>query len=261
MTLLIDTHCHLDRLEDVPSALEQAKESGLEGMITIGTRFSQADTQIGLTQYDTPDLRVWCAIGTHPDHVGEEGPADVEAIVRKAEARSVVAIGESGLDYFHSSEEERPEQHESFRAHIAAARETGLPLVIHTRNADDDTIAILRDEHKKGEFPFLIHCFASGDKLAKAALDLGGYLSFSGLVTFPKCEEIREVARWVPEDRFLVETDSPFLAPVPKRGKPNTPGYVAYTAARIAQERGISVEKIAELTTKNAYNLFKRTRV
>ncbi|GAD09436.1 Mg-dependent DNAse [Gluconobacter frateurii NBRC 103465] len=261
MTGLIDSHCHLDRLDDVPAALDIARQSGLDGMITIGTRFSQADTQIGLTRFDTPDLRVWCAIGTHPDHVGEERLPSVEELVRKAEPSCVVAIGESGLDYFHSGDEAKPAQHESFRTHIAAARETGLPVVIHTRQADDDTIAILRDESGKGAFPFLIHCFASGPKLAEAALELGGYISFSGLLTFPKCEEIREVARIVPEDRLLVETDSPFLAPAPKRGRPNTPGYVAHTAARLAQEREVSPERIAEITTANVHRLFTRTRL
>jgi len=133
-----------------------------------------------------------------------------------------------------------------------------LPVVIHTRNADEDMIAILRDEHAKGAFPFLIHCFASGPKLAEAALELGGYISFSGLLTFPKCEEIRDVARMAPEDRILVETDSPFLAPVPKRGKPNTPGYVAHTAARLAEVRGVSLDDITRITTENAERLFTR---
>ncbi|MEW9274807.1 TatD family hydrolase [Gluconobacter oxydans] len=258
MTGLIDTHCHLDKLDDLAPAFELARESGLSGMITIGTRFSQADTQIALTQHDTPDLRIWCAIGIHPDYADEERLPSVEELVAKTEAPSVVAIGETGLDYFHSGDEAKPAQHAAFRTHIAAARQTGLPVVIHTRNADDDMIAILRDEHAKGAFPFLIHCFASGPKLAEAALELGGYISFSGLLTFPKCEEIREVARMVPEDRILVETDSPFLAPVPKRGKPNTPGYVAHTAARLAEERGVSLDEIARITSENARRLFTR---
>ncbi|GBR70874.1 TatD family hydrolase [Gluconobacter kanchanaburiensis] len=258
MTGLIDTHCHLDKLDDLAPAFELAREAGLSGMITIGTRFSKADTQIALTQHDTPDLRIWCAIGIHPDYAGEERLPSVEELVAKTETSCVVAIGETGLDYFHSGDEAKPAQHAAFRTHIAAARQTGLPVVIHTRNADDDMIAILREEHANGAFPFLIHCFASGPKLAEAVLELGGYISFSGLLTFPKCEEIREVARMVPEDRLLVETDSPYLAPVPKRGKPNTPGYVAHTAARLAEERGVSLEEITRITTENARRLFSR---
>lgn len=258
MTGLIDTHCHLDRLTDVDEALNLAREHGLSGMITIGTRFSEASKQIGLVAYDRPDLRVWCAIGTHPDHVLEEPKITAADIVARTNEPGVVAIGESGLDYFHGDEAVRPAQAASFRTHIAAARETGLPLVIHTRQADDDTIAILEEESGKGAFPFLIHCFASGPKLAQAAVALGGYVSFSGLLTFPKCVEIREAAREVPEDRLLVETDSPFLAPVPKRGKPNTPGYVKYTAECLARERGVSLDEITALTTANARRLFRR---
>ncbi|EHH68499.1 TatD family hydrolase [Gluconobacter morbifer] len=261
MTGLIDSHCHLDLLDDVPAALDIARGSGLSGMITIGTRWTQASRQIDLTRYDTPQMRVWCAIGIHPDHVVEEPLPSVDEIVARTEHPGIVAIGESGLDYFHSGDEAKPAQHAAFRTHIAAARRTGLPVVIHTRQADDDTIAILRDEHGKGAFPFLIHCFASGPKLAQAALELGGYISFSGLLTFPKCEEIREVARALPQDRILVETDSPFLAPVPKRGKPNTPGYVAHTAAHLAQERGVSPEEMADVTTANVHRLFARTRL
>ncbi|GBR19359.1 TatD family hydrolase [Asaia spathodeae] len=258
MTGLIDTHCHLDRLDDVPAALALAKEHGLSGMTTIGTRLSRAQTQIDLTRFDTPDLRVWCAIGTHPDHVDEETLPDVATIERLAEPEGVIGIGESGLDYLHGALPVRAAQAESFRVHIAAARKTGLPLVIHAREADDDVAAILRDEHGKGAFPFLLHCFASGMDLAQAAIELGGYISFSGLLTFPKCETIREVARAMPQDRLLVETDSPFLAPVPKRGKPNTPGYVAYTAARLAQERDLEIEALTDLTTANFYTLFRR---
>ncbi|RUT25795.1 LuxR family transcriptional regulator [Asaia sp. W19] len=258
MTGLIDTHCHLDRLDDVPAALALAKEHGLSGMVTIGTRLSCAQTQIDLTRLDTPALRVWCAIGTHPDHVDEEEPPELATLVRLAEPEGVIGIGESGLDYLHGGVPLRAAQAASFRVHIAAARETGLPLVIHAREADDDVAAILRDEHAKGAFPFLLHCFASGMDLARVAIDLGGYVSFSGLLTFPKCETIREVARAMPAERLLVETDSPFLAPVPKRGKPNTPGYVAYTAARLAQERELTPEALAELTTRNFHALFRR---
>ncbi|MCQ9154589.1 TatD family hydrolase [Acidomonas methanolica] len=257
---LIDSHCHLDRLDDVPAALELAREHGLAGMVTIGTRLSHAQTQIGLTRFDRPELRVWCAVGTHPDHAHEAGESrSSDEIAALAEPSCVVGIGESGLDYLHGGAEVREAQKAGFRAHIGAARLTGLPLVIHAREADEDVAAILRDEvERNGAFPFLLHCFASGPELAQVAIALGGYVSFSGLLTFPKCETIREVARAVPEDRILVETDSPFLAPVPRRGKPNTPGFVVHTAARLAAERGLAAERLAEVTTANFHRLFRR---
>jgi len=255
----IDSHCHLDRLEDPQSALDQAQETGVAGMVTIGTRLSRAQVQRDLARLDSPSLRVWCAVGTHPDHVMEEAVPDVDAIVAEADHAGVVAIGESGLDYFHGEEAVRPRQAEGFRAHIGAARRTGLPLVIHARQADEDVAAILRDEHERfGAFPFLLHCFASGPELARVALSLGGYVSFSGLLTFPKCQEIRDVAREVPEGRLLVETDSPFLAPVPKRGKPNVPAFVVHTGVRLAQERGVEPAYLAEVTTRNFHALFTR---
>lgn len=255
---LIDTHCHLDRVEDLTEALSLAGAAELAGMITIGTRWSERATQLALTQHDTAELRVWCSMGTHPDHAHEERLPELSEMLVELDHAQVVAIGESGLDYFHGTDEVKPAQHVAFRRHIEAARVTGLPLVIHTRQADDDTIAILRDEHAKGAFPFLIHCFASGAKLAEAAVELGGYLSFSGLLTFKKCEEIREVARHAPEDRILVETDSPFLAPVPKRGKPNTPSYVVHTAGCLAAERGLEAEALAEITRANTRRLFTK---
>lgn len=255
---LIDTHCHLDRLDDVDAALSFAEEAGLAGMITIGTRWSRRQDQLDLVQKSTPDLPVYCALGTHPDHAHEEILPSLEEMCTELEAPGVVAVGEAGLDYFHGAEEVRPAQHHVFRRHIAAARKTGLPLVIHARQADEDIAMILEDEAEKGAFPFLLHCFASGPDLAACALALGGYLSFSGLLTFPKCEEIRKVAREAPLDRLLVETDSPFLAPVPKRGKPNMPGYVVHTAQRLAEERGVSLAEIAEQTSRNAGRLFSR---
>lgn len=260
MSGLIDTHCHLDKLETLEDAFQIARESGLEGMVTIGTRWSRRQEQKDLIAHTTPELKIWGAIGTHPDYAHEEALPDLDEMVDALNAPGIVAVGEAGLDYFHGTEEVRPAQHVTFRRHIEAARVTSLPLVIHARQADDDVAAILRDEHAKGAFPFLLHCFASGKALAETALELGGYISFSGLLTFPKCGEIREVARMVPADRMLVETDSPFLAPVPKRGKPNTPGYVMHTASRLAEERGMTLEQVTEQTTENAYRLFAKAR-
>ncbi|MDF7674892.1 TatD family hydrolase [Acetobacteraceae bacterium ESL0709] len=253
---LIDTHCHLDRLDAVEPALSQAREAGLSGMITIGTRWSERRKQLDLLACDGPSMRVWCALGTHPDHVGEEELPGCDEMVAVLDHPGVVAIGETGLDYFHGGEETRSAQKASFRRHIEASRKTGLPVAIHSRMADEDMVTLLQEESEKGAFPFLIHCFASGPYLAKAVLELGGYLSFSGLLTFPKCEEIRAVARDAPSERLLVETDSPFLAPVPKRGKPNTPAFVAYTAERLAQERGVSMERIIDQTRANTARLF-----
>lgn len=253
-----DSHCHLDMLDDPAAALIRARDAGVGGAITIGTRLWTASRQRALCDLDTPNFRVWAAVGTHPDHVAEGPLATEAAILAAADHPGVVALGESGLDYFHGAEDVRPLQADSFRAHIAAARTSGLPLVIHARAADEDVAAILRDEHERGAFPFLLHCFASGPTLAETALSLGGYISFSGLLTFPKCGEIRDVARVVPADRLLVETDSPFLAPVPRRGKPNEPGYVAYTAQRLAQERGVEPDALADTIARNMHRLFSR---
>ncbi|MBV1836414.1 TatD family hydrolase [Acetobacter estunensis] len=261
MTGLIDSHCHLDHFsdEEMPGLLDRAREAGLDGMVTIGTRLSHQQVQKALTRHARPDLSIWCAIGTHPDHVMEEGVPQAEEIVALADAPEVVAIGESGLDYFHGAPEVRPTQHASFRAHIHAARLSGLPLVIHARQADEDVAEILRDETEtRGAFPFLLHCFASGPELARTTLDLGGYVSFSGLVTFPKTQDLRDIAEQVPLDRILVETDSPFLAPVPKRGKRNEPGYTALTASVVAQLHGLDDEAFAETTTTNFHRLFTK---
>ncbi|PMP98730.1 TatD family hydrolase [Komagataeibacter saccharivorans] len=258
-TGLTDSHCHLDHFSDgeLPEILARTQQAGVDGMVTIGTRLSRAQQQKKLATLDQPDLRVWCTIGTHPDHVTEEDLPDAATIAAMADDPCVVGIGESGLDYFHGQADVRPLQHESFRVHIDAARRTGLPLVIHTREADEDTLAILRDETtRNGAFPFLIHCFSSGPELARGALELGGYISFSGIATFSRAQSVRDVAKDVPADRLLVETDSPYLAPVPRRGKRNEPGYVAYTARVLAELRGMEDAAFAEMTTANFSRLF-----
>lgn len=260
MTGLIDSHCHLDHFKDeeIPGLLAAAQVAGVSGMVTIGTYLSRAAQQKSLTRFSTPDVRIWCTVGTHPDSVGEETLPEVEDIVQIASAPEVIGIGESGLDYFHGEEAVRPLQQESFRRHIGAARELGLPLVIHARQADDDIAHILREETERGAFPMLLHCFASGADLARCVVDLGGYVSFSGISTFPKCGEFRDVARSLPGERVLVETDSPYLAPVPKRGKRNEPAFVAHTAACLAREFGQSEEDFARMTTENFFRLFRK---
>lgn len=256
---LIDSHCHLDRVENLTEALDQARAEQLSGMVTIGTEFTKAQTQIDLTRHSQPDLKIWCSLGTHPDAVQDAPFANAEEIAERCDHPAVIGIGETGLDFFHGDESVRALQETFFRTHIAAARITGLPLIIHARDADDDVARILEDEtHRNGAFPFLLHCFASGMKLAETALKLGGYISFSGIITFRKTETLQEIARSIPEDRLLVETDSPYLAPVPKRGKPNIPAYVTYTASRLAELRGNAPEQLAVSTTANFYRLFKK---
>lgn len=259
-TGLIDSHCHLDHFsdEEIPALLAAAKAAHVAGMVTIGTRLERASQQKALTRFSSADVKVWCTVGTHPDHVAEQPLPSVQHIIDVAQAPEVVGIGETGLDYFHGEAEVRPLQQESFRLHIAAARALGVPVIIHARQADDDVAMILRDEVAKGAFPILLHCFASSEALARCVVDLGGYVSFSGISTFPKCGEYRDVARKLPRDRILVETDAPYLAPVPKRGKKNEPAFVAYTAACLAQEIGEPLEQFTQMTTENFFRLFKK---
>ncbi|MCX2560331.1 TatD family hydrolase [Acetobacter farinalis] len=260
VTGLIDSHCHLDHYadEELPALLTAAKDAGVSGVVTIGTRLANADEQKRLTGFATPDVRVWCTVGTHPDHVDEAPVPSVEEIISRADAPCVIGIGESGLDYFHGMPEVRPRQQESFRQHIGAARALNVPIVIHARQADDDVAQILREETEKGAFPILLHCFASGMDLARCVVELGGYVSFSGIATFPKCGEFRDAARHLPADRILVETDAPYLAPMPYRGKRNEPSYVACTAACLAQERGQELAEFIEMTTGNFFRLFRK---
>lgn len=255
--MLVDSHCHLDYPElagDLPGVIGRARNAGVGAMVTICTRPSGLDKVLALVE-DQP--AVFCTNGVHPHHAADEPLYAVEELVRMAEHPRIVGTGETGLDY-HYDNSPRDVQQQSFRTHIAAARETGLPLIVHTRDADADTIAILEDEAGKGAFPGLIHCFSTSRELAEKAVELGMYISLSGLITFKKLDELRAIVRDLPLDRLLVETDAPYLAPVPKRGKPNEPSYVAYTAAKLAEIRGISEARIAEATTANFQRLFTR---
>ena len=255
--MLIDTHCHLD-FEDFAEERDQiiarALEAGVKQMITISTRIRKFDRITALTDaYE----QVFCSVGTHPNNAHEEPDIETDEIVKLSEHPKCVAIGEAGLDYFYDYAP--PEvQATGLRRHIAAARVTGLPLVIHARAADDDMAAILKDEAGKGAFPFLLHCFSSGAELARAGVELGGYVSFSGILTFPKSEDIREIAKSVPRDRLLVETDAPYLAPKKWRGKRNEPSYVVNTAQVLAETIGVSEDEIAEITTENAFRCFSK---
>ncbi len=257
--MLIDSHCHLDfsaLAEDRSGVLSRMAANGVGGGVTICVRIGEFDRIRAIAEAHD---NIWCSLGTHPEHAGDEPDVPVEEIVRLTEHPKCVAIGEAGLDY-HFPDSAAPEvQAAVFRRHIAAARITGLPLVIHARDADDDVAAILEEETEKGAFPFLLHCFSSGPDLAHRALALGGYISFSGIVTFKNARDIQKVAAEVPADRILVETDSPYLAPVPHRGKSNEPSYVVHTAEKLADLRGVSFEEIALTTTRNFARLFSKT--
>ncbi len=257
--MLIDSHCHLDYFtpEERPALLARAAEAGVTEVITIGTRLGQSDALIGMTE-TLPN--VWCTVGVHPHNAAELPVPAPEAIAALTDHPRVVGIGESGLDYFYDKAP-RDVQQASFRAHIRAARIAGLPLVIHARDADADIAAILQDERDTGgEFALLLHCFSSGRALAETAVAMGGYVSFSGILTFPKSIEIRGIARDLPADRLLVETDAPYLAPVPMRGKRNEPAWTAHTARVLAEVRNMEPEALAALTTENTRRLFARAR-
>ncbi|HTV69142.1 MAG TPA: TatD family hydrolase [Rhizobiaceae bacterium] len=255
--MLVDSHCHLDFpdfAEERSAVIARAVAAGVGRMVTISTRVKRFDQILAIAEAHP---EVYCSVGTHPHNAAEELDVTMDDLVRLSRHPKVVAIGEAGLDY-HYDKSPRPAQAQGFRTHIAAARETGLPLVIHAREADADMGDILEEESGQGAFPFIMHCFSSGRGLAERALALGGYISFSGILTFKNSEELRAIARDVPRDRLLVETDAPYLAPVPFRGKRNEPAYTAYTAKVLAETIGASEAEIAAITTDNFFRLFKK---
>lgn len=253
--MLIDSHCHLDYFaaDELPAILARAAAAGVGEMVSIGTTLANAPVVAALA---ASHAGVWATVGVHPHHAAEAEIPSPQALAERAAAPRVIGIGESGLDYFYDRAP-RAVQQASFRAHIRAARLAGVPLVVHARDADADIADILREERARGgDFAFLLHCFSSSRALAEAAVAMGGYVSFSGILTFPKSKEIREIARDIPPDRLLVETDAPYLAPVPLRGKRNEPGNVLHTAAVLAGLRGMAPEALADLTTANFRRLF-----
>jgi TatD DNase family protein len=253
--MLVDHHCHLDFPQfaaERDAVIARARSAGVGLMVTISTRIRRLPQMLAIAEAH-PD--VFCSVGTHPHNAHEELDLTVEEIVRLAQHPKVIAIGEAGLDY-HYKNSPPDAQAQGFRTHIAAARETGLPLEIHTREADADTARILAEEHAKGPFPAILHCFTGGRELAMRALDLGLYISFSGVVSFKRSEALRAIAAEVPLDRLLVETDAPFLAPEPFRGKTNEPSFVVHTAAALAKVKGQSPEEFAKATTDNFFRLF-----
>ena len=257
--MLVDSHCHLDFPEfegELDDVVVRAGEAGIGHMLTICTRVTKFDGVLAIAEkYDN----IFCTVGVHPHNAEDEPEVTAEHLGRMADHPKVVGLGETGLD-FHYQNSPRDVQERSFRAHIAAARETGLPLVVHTRDADDDMARVLRDEHEKGPFTGLIHCFSAGGDLAEQVLGIGFSISFSGIVTFNKADEIRDVARNMPLDRILVETDAPYLAPMPKRGKRNEPAFTAFTAARVAEIRGLDADAFARATTENFFRLFSKAK-
>ena len=254
---VVDSHCHLDfegMEEQLPAVLRRAEEAGVDRMVSISSRVRKFDN---LLRIANENVNVFCTVGTHPHNAHEELDVTSDNLVELAEAKKCVGIGEVGLDY-HYDLSPRAAQAQGFRVHIDAARRTGLPLVIHSREAEDDTILILQEEMNKGAFTPLLHCFTSHRRLADAAVAMGGYVSFSGILTYKSAEDIRETAAALPLDRIIVETDSPYLAPLPYRGKSNEPAFVVKTLETLAKVRNLPVDEMARITTENFFRLFSK---
>jgi len=255
--MLIDSHCHLNYpglVEDQAGVIARAREAGVTGMLGISTKKREWGDVIAVAERH-PDI--WATVGIHPHEADAHVEVDTAALVAAAAHPRVVGIGETGLDYYYDHSD-RAQQQRSFRSHIVAARDTGLPLIVHTRDAEADTAAILRDEIGKGAFPAVIHCFTASRALAETALELGFYISLSGIVTFKNARDLQDTAAIIPAERLLVETDSPFLAPVPMRGRPCEPAFVSHTARFVAGLRGVSADELMEATTRNFFTLFAK---
>jgi TatD DNase family protein len=255
--MLVDSHCHLDFPDFAPeldSVVARADAAGVRHMVTISTRVKRHDQVLAIAERYP---NVTCSVGTHPHHAHEELDITADDLIARTKHPKVVAIGEAGLDY-HYDNSPRDAQAHGFRTHIAAARATQLPLVIHAREADDDTARILEDEMGKGPFPAVLHCYTGGPDLARRALALGCYIGFTGIVTFKNSAALREIAKAVPADRFLVETDAPYLAPLPYRGKRNEPAYVVKVVEVLGEVRGVSSDEICRQTSENFFKLFSK---
>ncbi len=257
--MLVDSHCHLDFKvfdDDHDGVIARARAAGVGTMLTIGTSFQGFP---GVRDIAEAHDDIYCSIGVHPHEADAHTEVEAAHLVKLAVHPKVVGIGETGLDY-HYDYSQRDQQKRCFRAHLAAARETGLPAIIHSRNAETDTGDLLAEAVAEGPVTGVLHCFSASRELAERCLDLGFHISFSGIVTFKSAEELREVAEMVPLDRLLVETDAPYLAPVPKRGRPNQPAYVALTATKVAEVRGMALNDLAAATTDNFFSLFNKAR-
>ena len=256
----VDTHCHLDfpgLAERIDEVIARARQAGGAMIVTIATRRAGWPQALALAEAHP---EVWAVLGIHPHHAGEEGLDDPAPLVEAARHPKVVGVGEAGLDY-HYDFAPRAAQERNFRTHIEAARRTGLPLVVHTREAEEDTARILEEEMEAGAFGGVLHCFSAGRELAERALAVGFHLGIGGILTFKRAEALRELVRELPPDRLLLETDAPYLAPVPYRGRTNEPAYLVETAKRLAAIRGMSLDEVARVTTDNALRLFHRARL
>lgn len=255
--MFVDSHCHLNYkglVENQADILARARDSGVSAMLNISTREREWDDVIGLAEQEKD---VWASVGIHPHEADHHVGMDCAKLVAKSAHPRVVAIGETGLDYYYDKSD-RAQQCSGFREHIKASRQTGLPIVIHTRDAEADTATILTEEMREGAFTGVIHCFTASAEFARIALDLGLYISLSGIVTFKNAQDLQDVAKWLPADRLLVETDAPFLAPIPHRGKTGEPAFVADTARFVAQLRDVPAETLARQTSDNFYVLFTK---
>ena len=257
--MLVDSHCHLDFDtfdNDRAETIRRAKEAGIGTIVTICTRISQFQDILALAQTDE---EIWCSVGIHPHQVDDEPDASVEDLIIRSTDPKVIGIGETGLDFYYETSS-RESQSRSFRTHIAASRETQLPLIVHARDADQDMANILEEEMKKGPFPGVLHCFSSTLELAQRALDIGFYISLSGIVTFKNANSLRDIVRGVPIERILVETDAPFLAPSPKRGKRNEPSFITHTAKKVAELKNLNFDELSMVSTKNFFQLFNKAK-
>ena len=255
--MFVDSHCHLNYkglVEQQADVLARARDNGVSAMLNISTRECEWDDVIGLAEQEGD---VWASVGIHPHEADQHVGMDCAKLVEKSAHPRVVAIGETGLDYYYDKSD-RAQQCTGFREHIKASRETGLPIIIHTRDAETDTAAILTEEMQEGAFTGVIHCFTASAEFARIALNLGMYISLSGIVTFKNAQDLQDVAKWLPDDRLLVETDAPFLAPIPHRGRTGEPAFVADTARFVAQLRGVAPDFLAQQTSDNFYNLFSK---
>lgn len=258
--MLVDSHCHLDfpkLAENRDAVLARAEEAGVKVMQTIGTKLSTFDNVLAIAD-EHPNI--WCSVGVHPHRADEEGPDSPDALLEYTDHPKVVGVGEAGLDYHYSNS--TPEnQANGFRAHIEAARVSGLPLIVHTRSADDDTLRIMREELDKGRYEAVIHCYSSSPELGFVAVELGFYLGLGGILTFARSEELRETIEKIPLDRLLLETDSPYLTPAPFRKiKTNEPCYIPHIAAKLAEVKQVDLAEIERVTTDNFFRLFSKAK-
>jgi TatD DNase family protein len=255
--MLVDSHCHLDFpdfAEELPDVVARARAVGIGRMVTICTQVQKFEQVLAVAErFDD----IYCSVGTHPHNAHEELDISVDELIELSAHPKVVAIGEAGLDYYYQKDH-AAEQAEGLRNHIAAARQTGLPLVIHSRDADKDMVDLLEEEYEKGAFPMVLHCFSSGRRLMERGVAIGAYVSFSGILTFKRSDELRAIAAEVPQDRLLVETDAPYLAPQPFRGRRNEPSSVAHTCEVLAGVRDVAEEDMRAITTENFFRLFSK---